>query len=390
MSTPPITVSAFVEACGSRLRADFPRVRVLGEISDFKTYASSHGYFKLKDQGAIVSCVIFKSNLALVPFRPESGMQVVVTGRTDIYAKSGSFQLVVTGMEPVGAGAQDLARQQLDAELQALGYYDAKRPVPTSCTDIAVVTSPNGAVIRDILTVIERRCGGVYVTIYPCAVQGANAPDEISAALLRADAGGHQVIIVARGGGAAEDLAAFDSLKVCVAVHDCATPTVSAVGHETDFSLCDKVADARAATPSQAAEMVSPDLQGGLARLKHVRAALTTWTRVTHEMRNRQGNVVGTLDDWSGGFEYVRQRLAVRATWFESIGPDTVLKRGYAIVRRADGKTPKAGDVIELPVQYQSPGEMITIEFENVRLRAQVTDLESKYPLVKYEGGKFA
>ncbi len=231
---------------------------VVGEIGRFDL-RGGHGYFTLKDKTAAVSAIIFASDLRRVPFQLEPGLEVVARGALDLYAPQGKFQIKVHAIEPVGRGALQLAFEQLKARLAAEGLFGAerKRPIPRLPRSIAVLTSPTGAVIRDILHVLSRRYDGLAVTVYPVRVQGELAAAEIVAAIRHLNRrGGFDVLIVARGGGSPEDLAPFNDERVARALAASGIPTISGVGHETDWTICDLVADLRAPTPSAAAELV--------------------------------------------------------------------------------------------------------------------------------------
>ena len=240
---------------------DYGDVWVEGEISNFRPAPSGHVYFTLKDADAQLPVVLFRRQAMLLRFRPEDGLHVLVRGRVSVYEQRGQMQLVAETMEPVGAGSLQLGFEQLKEKLKAEGLFDAarKRPLPSFPRCVGIVTSPAGAVIRDFLNVVGRRHSGLDVLIYPVSVQGEAAPGEIEAALagLNAARGLVDLIVVARGGGSLEDLAAFNSERVARAIASSRLPVVSAVGHETDFTIADFVADLRAPTPSAAAELVT-------------------------------------------------------------------------------------------------------------------------------------
>jgi exodeoxyribonuclease VII large subunit len=251
-------VRAFVE----RVYAD---VWVEGEISNCRSAPSGHVYFTLKDAEAQLPVVLFRREALLLRFRPEDGLHVLVRGRVSVYEQRGQMQLVAEIMEPVGAGSLQLAFEQLRERLKAEGLFDAarKRPLPAFPRTAAIVTSPTGAVIRDFLSIVARRHSGLNVLLYPVSVQGESAPAEIEAALADLNATTREradlvdVIVLARGGGSLEDLAAFNSERVARAIASSRLPVVSAVGHETDFTIADFAADLRAPTPSAAAELIT-------------------------------------------------------------------------------------------------------------------------------------
>lgn len=235
-------------------------VWVEGEISNFRPAPSGHIYFTLKDADAQLPIVLFRRQAMLLRFRPEDGLHVLVRGRVSVYEQRGQLQLVAETMEPVGAGSLQLAFEQLKAKLKSEGLFEAerKRPLPPFPRCVGIVTSPTGAVIRDFLNVVSRRHSGLDVLLYPVSVQGDSAPGEIERAIADLnDSDLVDLIVVARGGGSLEDLAAFNSELVARAIAASALPVVSAVGHETDFTIADFVSDLRAPTPSAAAELIT-------------------------------------------------------------------------------------------------------------------------------------
>jgi exodeoxyribonuclease VII large subunit len=235
-------------------------VWVEGEISNYRPAPSGHVYFTLKDAEAQLPVVLFRRQAMLLRFRPEDGLHVLARGRVSVYEQRGQMQLVAETMEPVGAGSLQLAFEQLKARLKAEGLFDAerKRPLPAFPRTVGIITSPTGAVIRDFLNIVARRHSGLNVLVCPVSVQGDLAPAEIEAALIELNGSGLvDVIVVARGGGSLEDLAAFNSELVARAIASSRLPVVSAIGHETDFTIADFVADLRAPTPSAAAELIT-------------------------------------------------------------------------------------------------------------------------------------
>jgi exodeoxyribonuclease VII large subunit len=253
------TVSELAARIKARLEDSFPTVWVEGEISNLRTPSSGHAYFTLKDDTAQLKCVLFRSRGRRVAFQPEDGMQVLAFGGLDVYIARGEYQLVVELMEPKGVGALQLAFEQLKRRLEAEGLFEAarKRPIPSFPRVIGIVTSPTGAAIRDMLHVIDRRFADLRILITPVRVQGEEAPGEIVRALRDLQSVEDlDVVIVGRGGGSIEDLWAFNDERVARAIAGCRVPVVSAVGHETDFTIADFVADLRAPTPSAAAELV--------------------------------------------------------------------------------------------------------------------------------------
>jgi len=245
----------------SLIEQEYADIWIEGEISNYRPAPSGHVYFTLKDADAQLPVVLFRRQAMLLRFRPEDGLHVLVRGRVSVYEQRGQMQLVAETMEPVGTGSLQLAFEQLRERLKAEGLFDTerKRPLPAFPRCIGIVTSPTGAVIRDFLNVVNRRHSGLSVLLYPVSVQGEAAPAEIEMAIadLNAARGLVDLIVVARGGGSLEDLAAFNSERVARGIACSRLPVVSAVGHETDFTIADFVADLRAPTPSAAAELVT-------------------------------------------------------------------------------------------------------------------------------------
>ena len=257
------TVRALVSAVRSHIEREYSDCWVEGEISNLRIPDSGHLYFTLKEEGAQIRVVMFRSSAKLLRFRPESGLQVTVRGRITVYEDRGELQISAEFMEPKGAGALQLAFEQLKARLQAEGLFEAsrKKPIPPLPQRIGIITSPQGAALRDILNILARRHHSANVLIYPAQVQGDAAPGEVMAGLRHfhlehRHSRAVEVIIIARGGGSAEDLACFNHEGLARAVADSKIPVISAIGHETDFTIVDFVADLRAPTPSAAAELV--------------------------------------------------------------------------------------------------------------------------------------
>ena len=294
------TVSQLNDEIKNLLETQFSDIWVEGEISNFRIPGSGHFYFTLKDSSSQLRGVCFKSQNRLLKFRPEDGLAVLSRGRLTVYEPRGEYQLVVDYMEPRGLGSLQLAFEQLKAKLQKEGLFDPthKKPLPLLPQKIAVVTSPTGAVIRDILRVLRRRNRGLHVLIYPVRVQGEGAGQEIASGVRYLDTlPDVDVIITARGGGSIEDLWAFNDEIVVRAIFNSRIPVISAVGHETDFTIADFVADMRAPTPSAAAEIVSAvrsDLQERTANsVSRLRKALLYLLEVTQPKTAAAGSVSG-------------------------------------------------------------------------------------------------
>ena len=246
-------------------------VFVAGEVSNFKNhYKTGHFYFTLKDENAAVKAVMFRTYSSRLRFAPEDGMRVICRARASVYERDGAYQLYVEDMQPDGSGSLSLAFEQLKRKLFAEGLFDEKhkKPIPKYPETIAVVTSPTGAALQDILNILSRRWPIARVIVVPSGVQGENAENQLVLGIKKADTLSADTIIIGRGGGSAEDLWCFNSEALACAIFDCKTPVISAVGHETDFTICDFVADLRAPTPSAAAENASPEslMTAGIVR----------------------------------------------------------------------------------------------------------------------------
>lgn len=246
-------------------------VFVAGEVSNFKNhYKTGHFYFTLKDENAAVKAVMFRTYSSRLRFAPEDGMRVICRARASVYERDGAYQLYVEDMQPDGSGSLSLAFEQLKRKLFAEGLFDEKhkKPIPKYPETIAVVTSPTGAALQDILNILSRRWPIARVIVVPSGVQGENAESQLVLGIKKADTLSADTIIIGRGGGSVEDLWCFNSEALARAIFDCKTPVISAVGHETDFTICDFVADLRAPTPSAAAENASPEslMTAGIVR----------------------------------------------------------------------------------------------------------------------------
>ena len=258
-------VRDIVAAVRSHIEREYGDTWVEGEISNFRAHDSGHLYFTLKDQNSQLSAVMFRSQARLLRFRPENGMQVVLRGRITIFEDRGQLQISAEYIEPKGAGALQIAFEQLKAKLETEGLFDAerKKPIPTLPRRIGIITSPQAAALRDLLNILQRRHHSAGILIFPAQVQGESAAREVTAGIRYFNkARNVDVIIVARGGGSAEDLAAFNHEGLARSVAVSEIPVISAIGHETDFTIIDFVADLRAPTPSAAAELVIRSLQG--------------------------------------------------------------------------------------------------------------------------------
>ena len=284
------TVRALVAAVRTHVEREYTDIWVEGEISNFRAHESGHIYFTLKDENAQIRVVMFRSAARLLRFRPENGMQIVARGRVTIYDDRGELQISAEYLEPKGAGALQIAFEQLKAKLEAEGLFDVarKKPIPALPRCIGIVTSPQGAALRDILNILQRRHSSASVLIFPAQVQGEIAALEVTAGVRYFNkARSVDVIIVARGGGSAEDLAAFNHEGLARAIATSQIPVISAIGHETDFTVIDFVADLRAPTPSAAAELVIRSRQEIEEQMESLRARLAQAVRF-HLLSARQ------------------------------------------------------------------------------------------------------
>src|SRR5216684_1400201 len=320
----PLSVSELTGMIRGELEKRFASVWVEGEISNFRAHGSGHWYFTLKDEFAQLRCACYRSSNQRIRFRPEDGLQMRARGRLSVYEQKGEYQLIVEALEPVGAGALQLAFEQTKARLQAEGLFAAelKRAIPFFPRRVGVVTSPTGAAIRDIINVISRRTRSVHVLFAPARVQGEGAAGEIVRAIRflndhharTLSDGSHDsgidVIIVGRGGGSIEDLWAFNEEAVARAIRNSAIPVISAVGHETDFTIADFAADKRAATPSAAAELVAAHEEQLCAQLESLNRNLARSIRFR---LNAERSRVQELA-YSRGFDEVRGQLRTAMT----------------------------------------------------------------------------
>ena len=350
------------------LEDQFDHVCVVGEVSNLRRPSSGHVYLTLKDAGAQEAAVLWRSTASRLRFALEDGMEVIVTGSVTVYEPRGGYQIVVSSIKPKGMGALQLAFLQLRDRLEKEGLFrpEGKKPLPFLPACVGVVTSRTGAAIHDILTVLARRFPPAHVVLRPVRVQGEGAAEEIAQAIADFNEwGGADVLIVGRGGGSLEDLWAFNEEAVARAIHASAIPIISAVGHEIDVTIADFVADRRALTPTEAAEIVLPewgelvqrlgDLRGRLAtalrnqvaiargRLDRLRASYGFRAPIEAIRRHEQ-----RLDDMAASatrrvrrrIESARERLATAAGRLHALSPSRVLERGYSITRvQESGKT---------------------------------------------------
>ena len=365
-----LTVSQLNRQVKSLLESHFGFIWVEGEISNFACPSSGHWYFSLKDGDAQVRCAMFRGRNQRVRQRPGNGDAVRIRARVSLYEGRGEFQLIVEHLEPAGAGALQAAFDKLKAKLLAEGLFDSERkhPLPLQVSHLGIVTSPTGAAIHDILTVLKRRCPGIRVSVLPVAVQGQNAAPEIAATIERANrwqregAVSFDALIVGRGGGSLEDLWAFNEEIVARAIAASELPVVSAVGHEIDFSIADMVADHRAATPSAAAELLSPDQQEWQAQLaaqaqllqRLVRRQLADRALQLTHLRQRLKHPGATLREKAQRLDELEQRL-------KRAGQQRMIERSNALA------------LLRQRLMAQHPGHVLTgIERDSEQLQARL------------------
>ena len=360
-------------------------VYVRGELSNYKVYPSGHHYFTMKDAGGALRCVLFRSSAARLRFRPADGMKVIATGRVSVYPRDGAYQLYVNSLTPDGVGELQMAFQQLKEKLYAQGLFDQahKKPLPACPMRVGIVTSPAGAAVHDIIRVMRKRWPAAKLLLLPVRVQGAEAPPEIIRAIEYADR--YQVadvLIVGRGGGSMEDLWCFNDEGVARAIYRCRIPVISAVGHEPDVTIADFVADVRAATPSNAAELCSPDMGELQSRLRALeeraagalekrlvsareRLAVYAGARVLQRPESyldecrlaldARGERIAALT--AAALATARRRYAELAAALDAMSPLKVLGRGYAIAQDESGRIireksdVKTGDLIRIRLQ---------------------------------------
>ena len=375
------------------------QVAVRGELSNCKLHSSGHLYFTLKDGESELAAIMFRSAAAKLPFVPKSGMKVTVYGKISVYEKGGRYQLYAETMLEDGLGALWLEFERLKKKLEAEGLFDPgrKRPLPAYPSCVGIVTSPTGAAVWDMVNITGRRFPGVRILICPVLVQGASAPVSMCRALAYLNVTkACDVIILGRGGGSAEDLWAFNDEGLVRAVAASEIPIVSAVGHETDFTLCDFAADQRAPTPSAAAELVLRDHRDVLqrfdglsdrmdacmeSRLQRYRSRLTEWEQRLKlcspegrlkEQRNRLERLATGMDaSMQNRLGSARQRLELAVNHLEAVNPLAVLARGYGVVQDSEGRV--VSSVAALRV-----GEPVTIRLSDGRAVAEIRSKEKE------------
>lgn len=393
-----LTVSALNRYISSLFAKDaaLTDIRLRGEISNFKAHSSGHLYFSLKDEESLVSAVMFRSAASRLRFRPENGMKVLLRGSVSVYVRDGKYQIYVNYMEPDGIGDLYLAFEQRKRRLEEEGVFapERKRPLPRYPRRIGLITSPTGAAVRDMLNILGRRYPIAEVVLFPALVQGDEAPATLIGGIRYFNAARSvDVIIIGRGGGSMEDLFAFNDEALCRAVSVSSIPIISAVGHETDFTLCDFAADCRAPTPSAAAELAAPDS----AELRERLAALASKMRLllTNTVRTKRRTLellasrpvlrdpAGLLNASRMRLDAVterlgraatasitsrRNRMAEAAARLNALSPLAVLSRGYSVARGEDG-------ALLTSVQKARPGEKMTVRLSDGQVIGRIEEI---------------
>ena len=369
-----ISVATVTETVKAVLEGAFTPLWIRGEISDFTAHRNGHWYFALRDRQSQIKCVVWNRDQGRFAAPPDDGMQVVALGQVTVYTARGDLQLTVKALGAEGDGLRRKALELARARLEKDGLLDPsrKRRLPRFPRRIAVITSPSGAALHDILSVVRRRSAGVEVVVIPARVQGAGAPAEIIAALRRlARWNDADIAIVGRGGGGHEDLWAFNEERVARAVAACPVPTISAVGHEIDTTLCDLVADVRAATPSAAAETAVPDRRQVVAAVRAgARALREGMASVAATRRHQVDSLAGCLRDaTSNAVGSRKHRVGTAGARLESLSPLATLSRGYAVAHDVNGHTLSS-------VRDFVPDELFELTLRDGRIRANTISAE--------------
>ena len=370
-------------------------IAVKGEISNYKMYPSGHHYFTLKDENSALKCVMFKSNAMRLRFRPENGMKVIAMGRVSVYPRDGAYQLYVTAMAMDGIGDLYAAFEALKKKLYSQGLFDAahKKPIPKYPGTIGVITSSAGAAVHDMLRILNHRYPLTQVKLLPVRVQGAEAPGEIAAAIRYANFYRlADLLIVGRGGGSIEDLWAFNDEQVAHAIYESEIPVISAVGHEPDVTIADYVADLRAATPSNGAELAVPDREALMETLDSMSSAMATILNRQIKAARQHLQVLsqspslrsptGYLEQKQKGLELLKNRLVSAqnrnitrnnqryiacVSKLDAMSPLKVLTRGYSMAQTEEGTVLKS-------IQQAELGQKIKVSLSDGQLLATVME----------------
>ena len=394
---PKLTVSELTSLIKNTLECSFFGLTVEGEISGFRPASTGHWYFSLKDQGAVIGCCMWRSTIPRVAFKPKDGMKVVVTGALSVFEPRGTYQIICTSMKVAGEGDILAMLEERKRRYDSLGYFDEseKKPIPRRPGRVAVITSPTGAALQDILQITGRRNKGLDIIILPAIVQGADAAISIAKRIKEVnDFALADVMIIGRGGGSIEDLLPFSEECVIEAIHESQIPVISAVGHEIDWAISDYVADLRAPTPSAAAELVcessidqmekvnqlrSDMTEAMVAKLNAVKLRLASFSpeNARAQLENRLNRRRMMLDSLSTDMQHsihnlLNQRKAkadLLRHKIEALSPLAVLDRGYSIVTDKDGRTLKS-------VSQAKAGDNITIRLSDGRILADVQEVQ--------------
>ncbi len=401
MAQQVLTISQLNEYIRGKMEADplLTQVAVKGEISNYKLYPSGHHYFTLKDESSALKCVMFKGNALRLRFRPENGMKIIAMGRVSVFPRDGAYQLYCTAMAMDGVGDLYAAFEQLKKKLAAQGLFDPahKQPLPKYPGIIGIITSSAGAAVHDMLRILRKRYPLSQIRLLPVRVQGVEAPGEIAAAIRYAN---HydlaDLLIVGRGGGSIEDLWAFNDERVAYAIYESRIPVISAVGHEPDVTISDYVADLRAATPSNAAELAVPDQEALRQNLDAMSTAMAV--ALNRQIKAAQQHLTvlsrspalqsptGYIEQRRKGLELLKNRLAAAqnqtlsrsnarfiaaVSKLDAMSPMKVLTRGYSMAQTERGEVLRS-------VRQTQLGERITISLSDGSLRATVMDIKEE------------
>ena len=394
---PKLTVSELTGLIKTTLEGSFYGLTVEGEISGFRPASTGHWYFSLKDQSAVISCCMWRSSIPRVAFKPKDGMKVVVTGAVSVFEPRGTYQIICTSMKVAGEGDILAMLEERKRRYDSLGYFDPakKRPIPLRPGRVAVITSPTGAALQDILQITGRRNSAMDIIILPAVVQGAEAAESIAARIKEVnDFFLADVMIVGRGGGSIEDLLPFSEECVIEAIHQSEIPVISAVGHEIDWAISDYVADLRAPTPSAAAELVCESsidqkekvqrlradmTEAILSKVNAVKLRLATFSPESAgaKLENMLAKKRMMLDTCLTSIQHsvqtlLNQRKAkaeLLTHKIQALSPLAVLERGYSIVTDADGKVIRS-------VSGVKPGDNISIKLSEGRILADVQEVQ--------------
>ena len=397
MAQQVLTITQLNEYIRGKMDADglLNAVAVKGEISNYKLYPSGHHYFTLKDEGSALKCVMFKGNALRLRFRPENGMKIIAMGKVSVFPRDGAYQLYCTAMAMDGVGDLYAAFEQLKKKLQAQGLFDPahKKPIPKYPGTIGIIPSSAGAAVHDMLRILNKRYPLAKIRLLPVRVQGVEAPGEIAAAIRYANY--HRLadlLIVGRGGGSMEDLWAFNEEIVAHAIYDSEIPVISAVGHEPDVTISDFVADLRAATPSNAAELAVPDRDALIQGLDSMSSSMVK--ALTRQIKQHRQHLdmlsrspalqspTGYLDQKQMQLQALtnrlisaenqniarnNQRFIALTAKLDAMSPLKVLTRGYAMAQNARGEVVRSVSQVEV-------GEHISVSFSDGKLFAAVMD----------------